>query len=89
MYFVYILRSRVQNWNYIGQTKDLKTRIKQHNSGKTRSTKAYIPLDLIYFEVLETRDEAVKREKYLKSGVGREFLHKEIDIKNARVVQLD
>ena len=46
-----------------------------------------MPFDLVYFETYKTRSEAVAREKFLKSGAGREFI-KEI-LKNARVVQLD
>ncbi|MEQ9286828.1 MAG: GIY-YIG nuclease family protein [Cyclobacteriaceae bacterium] len=89
MIYVYVIRSRFEDWYYTGQTKDLKTRIDQHNSGKTRSTKSHKPFDLVYFETLESREDAVNREKYLKSGIGREFLKETIDIKNASVVQLD
>ena len=88
-YFVYVLRSRNHNWNFFGQTKNLKNRLTEHNNGKTKSTKGYIPLDLVYFEKLNSREEAVTRERYLKSGVGREFLRDKVDIKNAHVVQLD
>ena len=49
-------------------------RIKEHNSGKTKSTKGYKLWKLVYFETFETRDEAVLREKYFKTGSGREFL---------------
>ncbi len=89
MFFVYVLRSVGVDWFYTGQTENLKARLKQHNAGKTKSTKGYRPLELVYFEVLNSREEAVTREKYLKSGVGREFLRNDIDIKNAPVVQLD
>lgn len=87
MFFVYVLKSRNFKVLYKGHTEDLKSRIKQHNSGKTRSIKAYRPLDVIYFEVYETREEAIKRERYFKSGEGRTFLKEKL--KNASVVQLD
>ena len=89
MFFVYVLRSRIKNCNYIGQTEDLKAKIKQHNSGKTKSVKFYLPVDLVYFEVLETRQQSIARERYLKSGIGREFLKNIIDVENACVVKLD
>ena len=89
MFYVYVLRSTIKNWHYIGQTKNIKERLKQHNAGKNRSTKAYKPLELVYFEAFKTREEVVNRERYLKSGVGREFLKNTIDIQNACVVQLD
>ena len=87
MYFVYVLKSRNFDRNYTGHTDNLEKRIEDHNKGKTRSIKAYLPFDLVYFETYKTRSEAVAREKFLKSGAGREFI-KEI-LKNARVVQLD
>ena len=65
----------------------LNHRIKDHNKGKTRCNKAFNPFDLIYFERFKSRKEAIKREKYFKTGSGRELL-KEI-LSNAPVVQLD
>jgi putative endonuclease len=55
-------------------TKDLAKRLKEHNSGKTKSNKAFIPWEIIYTEEFNSQEEALKREKYLKSGSGREFL---------------
>ncbi len=46
MFFVYILRSTATGRYYYGHTKDLSKRIKQHNSGKVRSTKAYRPWEV-------------------------------------------
>ena len=86
-YFVYVIKSCNFNYTYVGHTKDLKHRIIEHNKGKTRSNKAFKPFNLVYFEVLNTRSEAIDREKYFKSGSGREVL-KEI-LLNAPVVQLD
>ncbi|WP_299763396.1 GIY-YIG nuclease family protein [uncultured Dokdonia sp.] len=76
MYFVYVLRSEVDGRLYKGLTQDIENRLREHNSGKMKSTKGYIPWVLVYQEKIETRVEARKREKYLKSGVGREFLKK-------------
>ncbi|NCN94737.1 GIY-YIG nuclease family protein [Candidatus Wolfebacteria bacterium] len=74
MYFVYILRSRKDNNVYIGITSDIERRLKQHNSGKNLSTKYRTPFDLIYSEKTENRVDARNREKYFKSGVGREWI---------------
>ncbi|MCR1023825.1 MULTISPECIES: GIY-YIG nuclease family protein [Cellulophaga] len=75
-YYVYVLESeKDQRW-YKGHTVDLDKRIKEHNSGKTKSTKGFIPWRLVYFEVVETREEAIQRERYFKTGSGREFLKK-------------
>ncbi|OGL31269.1 endonuclease [Candidatus Saccharibacteria bacterium RIFCSPHIGHO2_12_FULL_41_12] len=73
-YYVYALQSESKNYIYVGMTSNLKRRIQQHNEGKSRSTKAYAPLRLVYSEMCGTGLEARKREKYLKSGVGKEFL---------------
>ena len=74
MYFVYVLYSLKFERTYTGMTKDLKKRIKEHNTKQNKSTKAYVPWKLILMEEFETRIEARVREKYLKSGNGREYL---------------
>lgn len=74
MYTVYAIKSKKRNWIYVGFTSDLEERIRRHNSGTGRSTKPYRPYELIYQEKVGNREEARKREKYFKSGVGKEFL---------------
>lgn len=78
-YFVYVLESYIDGRLYKGQTSDIEKRIIEHNSGKTKSTKGYKPWKLVYFETFETRDEAVIREKYFKTGIGREFLKEKLN----------
>lgn len=78
-YFVYVLESNIDGRLYKGQTSDIEKRIIEHNSGKTKSTKGYKPWKLVYFETFETRDEAVIREKYFKTGIGREFLKEKLN----------
>lgn len=73
-YFVYVLMSSKDGRLYKGQTNNLEKRIVEHNTGKTKSTKGYLPWELVYFESFKTREEAVLREKYFKTGSGREFL---------------
>ena len=75
-FVVYVLYSKKYDRFYVGFTQDLKRRLKEHNSGKTKSTKAYLPWVVVYTERVEERTQARKREKYLKSGVGREFIKK-------------
>jgi putative endonuclease len=74
MYIVYAIKSLKDDRIYVGFTANLINRLNEHNSGKTRSTKGFIPWEIHYTEEIETRIEARKREKYLKSGVGKEFL---------------
>lgn len=70
MHFVYILRSEKDNKYYVGMTQNLEVRLKYHNSGKVRSTKDRIPLKIVYLEKYNTKEEARKRELYLKSYRG-------------------
>lgn len=59
---------------------NLERRLKEHNSGKQKSTKGYLPWKLVYHEQFSTRTEAREREKYFKTGSGREFLKKILDL---------
>ncbi len=53
-------------------TTNIDKRVGEHNRGYTKSTKGYGPWFLFFFEEYTTREEARKREIYLKSGVGKE-----------------
>lgn len=74
MYFVYAIKSKTRNYIYVGITGDLEQRIAFHNNGYERTTRPYIPLILIHSESYPSRVEARAKEKYLKSGIGKEFL---------------
>jgi len=73
-YVIYAIKSSFDNRIYVGFTVNLENRLKEHNQGKTKSTKGFRPWVLIYKETAESRIEARKREKFLKSGCGKEFL---------------
>jgi putative endonuclease len=74
MIFVYAISSLSHNYIYVGISQDQKERIKRHNDGRERTTRFYRPFKLIYSEVCESRVEARAREKYWKSGIGKEKL---------------
>jgi putative endonuclease len=74
VWYVYALESKIDQRIYVGMTKDLNRRIKEHNLGRTSSTRAYRPWVLIYHEVQMSTSQARSREKYLKTGIGKEFL---------------
>jgi len=74
MYTVYAIKSKIKNDIYIGLTSNLEERIRRHNNGYEKTIRPYRPFNLIYEERHLTRQEARKREKYFKSGVGKEFL---------------
>ncbi len=59
---------------YTGFTSDLKKRLKMHNEGKIESTKLRKPFDLIYYEVCCHKDDALMRERYLKTTYGHRYI---------------
>ena len=69
-YYVYILRSKKDNKYYIGSTSDVMARVSFHNAGLQRSTKNRIPFELVLFEEYNSKEEALKREKQIKSWKG-------------------
>jgi len=74
MITVYAIISEVNGDIYVGIAKDADIRLKEHNTGKNRYTKGLRPWRTLYKEVQSDWKEARKREKYLKSGIGKEFL---------------
>ncbi|MFN4881595.1 MAG: GIY-YIG nuclease family protein [Bacteroidota bacterium] len=72
MHYVYIIRSVKDGKYYIGETSDIISRLNYHNSGKQRSTKSRIPFELVLSEEYMTREEALRREKQIKSWKGGE-----------------
>ena len=76
MYFVYVLKSKKDYNLCIGLTDNIDRRFREHNEGKNFSTKSRKPFTLIYYEALLTKEEALKREKFYKSGRGHEVLYK-------------
>lgn len=73
-YHVYAIQSKVDNRLYVGLSKNPEKRLRGHNNGETFSTKGFRPWHLVYTEKVGSRKDARKREKYLKSGIGKEFL---------------
>jgi len=74
MQYVYILKSQKDGKNYVGYTKNLKLRFERHNKGLVESTKDRRPLKLIYYESCLSRQDATKREKYLKTIYGKRYI---------------
>lgn len=75
MFYVYLLQSmKNQHW-YTGFTHDLRKRFHEHNANLVYSTKNHGPFKLIYYEACLNEYDARSREKYLKSGMGKRYLH--------------
>ncbi|MDD4062304.1 MAG: GIY-YIG nuclease family protein [Candidatus Pacebacteria bacterium] len=79
MYYTYVLLSKKDENFYIGYTFDLKRRLSEHNSGAVSSTKNRGKLILIYCEICLNKNDAIKREKYFKTGFGRRFLNNRLE----------
>jgi putative endonuclease len=75
MFYTYVLRSLKDNHLYVGYTSDINRRLTEHNSGLTKSTKSRIPFELLFYETFNTRSEAMVREKFLKSGIGKDYIN--------------
>ena len=76
-YYAYVLISE-EGLHYTGSTEDLDARLKRHQAKTTHFTKTGTNWRVIYSKEFLTRSNAVKHEKWLKSGVGRQWLKKNI-----------
>ena len=72
MYYVYILYSEKLNKKYIGSTSSLRQRLKEHNLGKSTFSNKGKPWKLMYYEAFLNKNDALKEERFLKTGKGRE-----------------
>ena len=75
-YHTYILKSLADGRLYVGSTLDTERRLKEHNQGKVAATRNRRPLEIIHKESYPTQLGAYRRERYLKSGIGREEIRK-------------
>ncbi|NER10664.1 GIY-YIG nuclease family protein [Muriicola jejuensis] len=73
-YYVYVLKSLNFDRHYVGFSRNPVRRLRQHNGGKNKSTKPYLPWELLFCEAYPTKEEALEREKFLKTGKGREHI---------------
>ncbi len=74
MFYVYVLQSDSDDGLYIGFSSDLRRRLSEHKEGKAFATSYRGPWQLIYYEAYLEKEDALGRERYLKSGGGRRFL---------------
>lgn len=74
MFYVYVLRSEKTEKFYTGFTSDLKKRLAQHRKRTSPYTKLHGPYELIYYEACMDANDALAREKFLKSGLGKRYI---------------
>ncbi len=73
-YYTYVLLSLKDGKKYTGYTSNLSLRFEAHQAGKVQSTKNRRPFKLIYFEACLSKEDAINREKYLKTHYGKMYL---------------
>ncbi|NQU38909.1 MAG: GIY-YIG nuclease family protein [Lentisphaerae bacterium] len=74
----YVLCGSDGNYHYKGACRDLVERMKHHRAGLASRTKNRRPLNLVYFDYCSSYSEALKRENFLKSGQGRQWLNEHL-----------
>jgi putative endonuclease len=74
MYYIYVLQSKKDGNFYTGYTEDLQKRFKEHQDGLNNSTKNRGPFEVIYYEACHNKYDALTRETYLKTGMGKKYL---------------
>lgn len=74
MHYVYVLKSKKDDNQYIGCTESLENRLNYHNSGKVKSTKSRVPFEILYFEPYDDKYEAFRKERYYKTAKGKKEL---------------
>ena len=78
MFYNYVLQSENRKNLYVGYTIDLKKRLIEHNQGLNQSTKPYRPWKLIYCEICLNKNDAKRRENYLKTSQGQRLLKRRL-----------
>ena len=77
-HFTYVLYSLKDHRFYIGISDDVFRRVDQHNRGENVSTKSRVPFQLIYYEAYLSKEDALRREKYFKTSVGKRTLKQKL-----------
>lgn len=79
MYYIYILRSLKDRKFYIGFTDDLRRRFYEHQNGLSLATKSRRPFELVYYEAYKDEKDARAREKFFKTGWGRNYIKRTLN----------
>ena len=74
MFYVYVLRSLKDGGFYTGYSDDLKRRFAEHGNGDVISTRNRLPVKLVYCEASCNQQDALHREKYLKTAWGKRYI---------------
>ena len=78
MFYNYVIQSLKDRHLYTGFTTDLKKRLTEHNQGLNLSTKRYKPWKIVYYEACINKDDATRREEYLKTTQGGRLIKRRL-----------
>jgi putative endonuclease len=74
MFYVYVLQSTKTGRRYVGSCENPDERVRRHNLGHSKATRHGIPWTLMHSESFSSRADAARKERYYKSGRGRDEL---------------
>ena len=74
MFYCYVLKSEKTGRHYVGSCEDLNDRLRRHNARQSKATKHGVPWTLLHVESFATRSQAAGKERYYKTGRGRDEL---------------
>lgn len=77
MYYFYILKLKDDSY-CAGYSSDLKKRMSEHKRGTVKTTKNSLPVKLVFYSAFDSKDRAIKFERYLKEGSGFAFRNKHL-----------
>ena len=78
MYYVYVMQSKRDGRLHVGHTGDLLRSVKRHNGGLVAATKDRIPFEVVYYEACIDKNDALRRESYLRGAYGRRFIERRL-----------
>jgi putative endonuclease len=74
MFYCYVVRSQKTGRRYVGSCEELDEHLRRHNAQESKATKHGVPWTLVHYEIFSARSEALNRERYCKTGRGRDEL---------------
>ena len=74
MYYTYVLRSIDGKHRYVGHCKNLNSQLNQHNSKNVKAIRYNRPWKIVFSEKFKSINDAIYRERFLKSANGQNWL---------------
>ena len=74
-FYVYVLRSSKTGNRFVGSCEKLEEGLRWHNTGHSTATRHGVPWIMVWSEVFSSKSDAVSKERYYKTGPGRNVLN--------------